>query len=537
MRGHAERVVQPSGGTQERSKGYRPGCKVSAAPPLVRSILPEFTFAAVEYPDDEWGAAEDGSEKLEDHVVQPAKTATTPKYSILKRQDQLSDANMHPPISHFRNPPKPTETAATNAPTEQPPKANRKGSKASAANPHIRSIKSQFSVAAVEFFPTGEWGAEEVSPQQTDATTPARETQLDFHEKTFTNLLVEDRGKCRVRVQNRAKKELEELAKVAKPLTQSIAAQTDPQFLCANCANPKDAVAIETENLDVLQLSTDLAEEEWGLGPAHYELEDIASMDTQREDCALLEKIIPAVPVASEASTHDDINSTENDTMNQNEAEARKDFEDSDDEHQDWTPRAFSQRKPPHQSAPATLKPWLIDPESEDESKTLEDIQVDIKSDAQARRQETRKKKLMQTQRTPPGTRLEPKLFKYDEQSIRRYTPDDDKYVQPCFTVPSVQLPSDEWNEQESQSVDYDQFTYPYIHADSERVVNFKNEANGKKSNSGKRANAQPRGKRCAKSSVISFEELSARALELSRLASERKAGKAKLTEEGMWRG
>ncbi|KAJ3379055.1 hypothetical protein HDU80_002593, partial [Chytriomyces hyalinus] len=202
MSGHAERVAQPSGGTQvciyssasretadritrtkqERSKGYRPGCKVSAAPSPVRSIQPEFTFAAVELPDDEWGSAEDGGEKLdyESIVVQPT-TATIPTYSILKRQHHPSDGAMHPPVSRIQNPSERTETPTATGPTEQPSNTYREGCKVSAAPP-IRSIKFQLSVAALEFFPTGGWGADGVSPQQTD-TTPPWETQPDFHEK------------------------------------------------------------------------------------------------------------------------------------------------------------------------------------------------------------------------------------------------------------------------------------------------------------------------------------------------------------------
>ncbi|KAI8828266.1 hypothetical protein BJ741DRAFT_626843 [Chytriomyces cf. hyalinus JEL632] len=639
MRGHADRVAQSSGGTQvciytsasretadwitrtkqEQSKGYRPGCKVSAAPPPVRSILPEFTFAAVEYPEDEWGAAEDAGEeeKLEDQV-QPT-TSPTPKYSILKRQDQLSNVTMQPPVSRIRNPLQTTETATTAEPTEQLPKAYRNGS---AAPSRIRSIKSQFSIAAAEFFPTGEWGAEGVSPQQTDATPPW-ETQPDFHEKIMESVECETSQKKNRKnwqkdtasfastdsfasttlsysrhsavssssssyyQENGSKKSKKythapppqypapqpwrnssaesasfsaqrrqsssttsvqssnasvcddtiTLKPVAKTPTQSIATQTYQTFLCASCANcasyTKTAVAIKTE-LNMARISVDLSEEEWGLEEGQYEHEDIASMDTQRDDCALLEKINHTFPAEAATLT---LNINENDIAAENEPEFRNQVEDSDDEQQDWTPRAFSQRKLAKQAASTALKPWLIDPESEDEVKTLEDIQVDIKSNAQARRQETRKKKLMQTQRSPPGSRPEPQLFKFDEQSAYRYTPDDEKNVQPCFTVPSVQLPSDEWNEQESQSFDYEQSTYPYAQADSEQGFNFKNAANNKKSNSGKRGNAQGRGKRGAKTGVISFEELSARALELSRLAYERNSEKVKLVEEVEWRG
>ncbi|KAI8832290.1 hypothetical protein BJ741DRAFT_614926 [Chytriomyces cf. hyalinus JEL632] len=586
MRGHAERVAQSSGGTQERSKGYRPGCKVSAAPPLVRSIQPEFTFAAVELPDDEWGSAEDGGEKLDVRsiVVQPT-TAPTPKYSILKRQDHLSDGTMHPPVSRIQNPSERTETATPNAPTEQPSNTYRKGYKVSAAPP-IRSIKSQYSIAAVEFFPTGEWEAEDVSPQQTDATPPW-ETQPNFHEKIcetsqkknlkdwqkdtaslastdsfasttlsysrhsaassssssyyhengskkskkythapppqyptpqpWRNSSTESASFSAQRRQSSATTSFQSstasvcddtitLKSVAKAPTQSIGTQTDQQFICANCANAINTVAIKTE-LDVAQTSVDLSEEEWGLENGQYEHEDIASMYTQRDDCALLEKINRMFPAAAETVTLHDININDNDMPAENEPEFQNEGEGSDDEQRDWTPRAFSQRKPANQSASAALKPWLIDPESEDEVKTLEDIQVDIKSNAQARRQETRKKKLMQTQRSPPGARPEPQLFKFGEQSVYRYTPDDEKNVQPCFTVPSVQLPSDEWNEQESQAFDHEQSTYPYAQADSEHGFNFKNTPNNKKSNSGKRGNMQVRGKRGAKTGVISFEE------------------------------
>ncbi|KAJ3239756.1 hypothetical protein HDU78_002628 [Chytriomyces hyalinus] len=152
-------------------------------------------------------------------------------------------------------------------------------------------------------------------------------------------------------------------------------------------------------------------------------------MDTQRDDCALFEN--NTFPAAAETLTLHDININENDMPAENEPEFRHEVEDSDDEEKDWTPRLFSQRKPANPSASAALKPWLIDPESEDEAKTLEDIQVDIKSNAQARRQETRKKKLMQTQRTPPGARPEPQLFKFDKQSAYQYTPEDEKVY--CF--------------------------------------------------------------------------------------------------------
>ncbi|TPX73330.1 hypothetical protein CcCBS67573_g05400 [Chytriomyces confervae] len=535
MSGHVERVAQPSGGTQERSKGYRPGCKVSAAPSPVRSIQPEFTFAAVELPDDEWGSAEDGGEKLDYQsiVVQPT-TATIPTYSILKRQHHPSDGAMHPPVSRIQNPSERTETPTATGPTEQPSNTYREGCKVSAAPP-IRSIKFQLSVAALEFFPTG----------GLIIFLPILNSESHHYERFCLSKIMKS-AECETSQKKNLKNWQKDTASLAstdsfasttlsysrhsvassssgKTLTQSIATQTDQYFICANCANTKNAVARKTD-LYVAHISVDLSEEEWGLEKGQYEHEDIASMDTQRDDCALLENI--TFPAEAETLTLYDIIINENDMPAENEPEFRNEVEDSDDEQKDWTPRLFSQRKPANQSASTALKPWLIDPESEDEAKTLEDIQVDIKSNAQARRQETRKKKLMQTQRSPPGARLEPQLFQFDEKSAYRYTPDDEKDVQPCFTVPSVKLPCDEWNEQESQSFDYEQSTYPYAQADSEQGFNFKNTSNNKKSNSGKRGKLQGRGKRGAKTGVISFEELSARALELSRLAYERNSEK-----------
>ncbi|KAJ3228688.1 hypothetical protein HDU78_009605 [Chytriomyces hyalinus] len=81
-----------------------------------------------------------------------------------------------------------------------------------------------------------------------------------------------------------------------------------------------------------------------------------------------------------------------NDMPAENKPEFQNEVKDSDDEQKDWTPRLFSQQKPANQSPLTALKPWLIDPELEDEAKTPEDIQVDIKLNAQAQQQETRKR-------------------------------------------------------------------------------------------------------------------------------------------------